>query len=65
MATNHLPLPLQLTEPVLLAGDLGDAARTIVHTRNPPATISHRRAATPRDTSIAWEDGEDGRNGPR
>jgi hypothetical protein len=25
MATNHLPLPLQLTEPVLLAGDLGEA----------------------------------------
>jgi len=24
MATKHLPLPLQLTEPVLLAGDLGE-----------------------------------------
>jgi hypothetical protein len=24
-----------------------------------------RRAAAPRDTSIAWEDGEDGRNRPR
>jgi len=24
MATNNLPLPLQLTEPVLLAGDLGE-----------------------------------------
>ncbi len=24
MATNNLPLPLQLTEPVLLVGDLGE-----------------------------------------